>query len=128
MAFENLDDDNFLLYAIKSYNSPHCVKSEFKEDLNRIRYVRRMIRAYKKTGDLKHRQILNHVIIAYNVFGNNATRILFYIMGPDEYPVLKTFLIFLNRMPDVVHGIKGLNIVSTDVQVDLIIAELLREV
>ena len=126
--FDDLNESNFLIYAIKVYDSPHCIKSEFKEDLNRIRYVRRMIRSYKKTGDLKYRQILNHLIISYNVFGLNATRILFYSMTPEEYDVLKTFLLFLNYMPDVVKGIKGLNIISSDIKIDINTANILRKI
>lgn len=124
--FENLTDENFLLYAAKVYNSPHCVKSEFKEDLNRIRYVKKLIRAYKRTGELKHRQLLNHLIITYNVFGLHATRLLFFVMTSEEYEVLKTFLVYLNYMPDVIRGIKGQTIISSDIVINEEVANILR--
>lgn len=127
MPFEDLSDDNFLLYAVKVYISPHCVKSEFKEDLNRIRYVRRLLKTYNKTGELKHRQILNHLIVSYNVFGIHTTRLLFFVMTEDEFPALKTFLLYLNKMPETVKGIRGKNINSAEIQIDLTIANLLRK-
>ena len=126
--FDDLTESNFILFAAKAYDSPHCVKSEFKEDLNRIRYVRRTIRAYLKSGELKHRQLMNHLIILYNVFGNNATRMLFFHTTTDEWNVLKTFLVYLNRMPDVVKGIKGHHIISTDIMIDSNAARILREI
>ncbi len=126
--FDDLNNENFLLFAAKAYDSPHCVKSEFKEDLNRIRYVRRTIRAYLKSGDLKHRQLMNHLIILYNVFNASATRMLFFHTTQDEWSVLKTFLVFLNRMPDTVRGIKGANIISSDIMIDEKSAKILREI
>lgn len=126
ISFDDLNDENFLLFAAKSYNSPHCVQSEFKEDLSRIRYVRRGIRSYLKTGELKYRQIMNHIIILYNVFGLNATRMLFFQMTLDEWKVLKTFLLFLNFMPEVVRGINGKDIISSDIIIDIETAKILR--
>jgi hypothetical protein len=71
--FDDLNDDNFLIYAAKAYDKPHIIQSEFEEDLKRLKYVKRLLRKYKQTGDFKERLILNHVIILSNVFGVEAT-------------------------------------------------------
>lgn len=126
---ENLTEDNFLIYAMKCYTSPNCIMSEFQEDLSRIKYIKRLIRRYKATGEVKERLLLNHIIVLANVFGvEGAVRMLFYKVEPDDYHILKTFLLFLNYMPSVVLGIKGKNIISSEVKVDLSIAAKLRSI
>ena len=126
---DNLTDDNFILYAMKCYDSPNCIMSEFEEDLKRIKYVKRLIKRYKTTGELKERLILNHIIILSNVFGTrNAVRMLFFRLDEQDYQILKTFLIFLGYMPDIVNGIKGRNINSHDVSVDLFVGKRLRDI
>ena len=126
---ENLNDDTFLMYAMKCYDSPRCIQSEFEEDLKRIKYVKRLIKRYRSTGELKERLILNHIIILSNVFGTrNAVRMLFYRIDEEDYSILKTFLIFLNYMPDVVTGIKGKNIYSGEVSIDLFVGKRLRDI
>ena len=120
--FENLNDDNFIMYAIKAYEKPNCIMSEFEEDIKRIKYVKRLIKKYMATGDLKERLILNHIIILSNVFGIEATvRMLFQKLDEKYYPILKTFLLFLNHMPSIVAGVNGKNINSADITVDLLI-------
>jgi hypothetical protein len=117
--FANLTDDNILLYAIKSYENPICVMTEFEVDYRRVKYIKRLIRRYKVTGDLKERNILNHIIIFYNVFGvEPATRILFFKTEKKDMDVLKAFLVFLNYMPKFVLGIRGINISSDDIVCD----------
>lgn len=124
---DELNDDNFLIYAMKAYSSPHCIMSEFESDIKRTKYLKKLFRRYKATGDLKERLILNHIILLYNVFGvEPATRILFYKIDERDYDILKTFLIYLNFMPDKVIGIKGKTIYSSDILIDLHIAEILR--
>jgi hypothetical protein len=96
----DLCDDNFLIYAIKSYDRPHILQSEFEDDLKRIKYVKRLLRKYRQTGEFKERLVLNHVIVLANVFGVEATvNMLFYKVDPEDYPLLKTILIFLNYLP-----------------------------
>lgn len=126
--FENLNDDNFMIYAVKAYSSPQCIMSEFEGDLKRTKYIKRLFRRYKLSGGLKERLILNHIILLNNVFGAEATiRILFYRVDRKDYDVLKTFLLYLNLMPDTIKGIKGIDIRSSDIPVDLHIAEVLRQ-
>lgn len=127
--FENLSDDNFTMYAIKAYNKPNCIMSEFEEDIKRLKYIKRLIRKYLATGEIKERLILNHIIILGNVFGIESTvRMLFLKVDEKYYPILKTFLLFLNYMPTVVYGINGRNIQSADITVDLLIGNKLRSI
>lgn len=126
---DNLTDENFMLYAMKCYDSPNCIMSEFEEDLKRIKYVKRLIKRYKTTGELKERLILNHIIILSNVFGTrNAVRMLFFRLDQQDYSILKTFLIFLGYMPDMIPGINGININSHNVSVDLFVGKRLRDI
>jgi len=96
-----LNEENFLIYAIKNYDNPECKSmAEFEEDLSRFVYLKRLFRKYHKTGELKERLILNHLITFYNVFGvQAATRILFYKIEPELHYILKTFLVYLNYVP-----------------------------
>ena len=129
MSFDDLTSENFLLYAVKAYDKPNCIMSEFKEDMKRFNYLKRLFRRYRKMNDLRERLVINHLVVVYNVFGVDvATRMLFYKMSKDDYSALKTYLIFLNYMPAVVHGIKGQNIISSEIPVDMKIAEVLREI
>lgn len=129
MSFDDLTSENILIYAVKAYDKPNCIMSEFKEDMKRFNYLKRLFRRYRKDGDMKERLVINHLMVIYNVFGVEvATRMLFYKMNKEDYGTLKTFLLFLNYMPNVVYGIKGNNIISSDITVDLVIAEKLREI
>ena len=126
---ENLSDDNFMIFAMKAYDKPSVIMSEFEEDLKRIKYVKRLIKRYKATGDLKERLILNHIIILSNVFGVEPTvKMLFYKLDSDDYEILKTFLLFLNFMPKIVRGIDNKDILSADISVDLFVGKRLRDV
>lgn len=127
--FDDLNDDNFLMFAMKAYDSPNCIMSEFEEDLKRIKYIKRLIKRYKTTGELKERLILNHLIILSNVFGTkNSVRMLFYKTDEEDYDILKTFLLFLDYMPSIVLGIRGKNINSSDVTVNLFVGKRLRDI
>lgn len=125
---DDLNDETFMIFAIKAYNKPNCVMSEFYEDLKRIKYVKRLFIKYYNNKDIKERLIINHLIIIYNVFGANAaTRILFYKIDGKYHHILKTFLIFLNQMPKYVMNIRGKTIRSSDIPVDLNLADILRK-
>jgi len=128
MGFDDLNEDNFVMYAVKCYTSLSCLMSEFEGDLKRTKYLKRLFRRYKITKNVKERLILNHIILVYNVFGvEAATRILFYKIDDRDYDILKTFLLYLNYMPDKVIGIRGNNIDSSTIMVDMNIAEILRK-
>jgi hypothetical protein len=126
---DDLNDDNFLIYAMKCYNAPHCIMSEFESDIKRTKYLKRLFRRYKITKSLKERLILNHIILLNNVFGPEPTaRILFYKIDERDYDILKTFLSYLNIMPDMIYGIKGKNVSVAEVPIDVNVAEILRQI
>jgi hypothetical protein len=127
--FDELNDENFMIYAMKCYETPHCVMSEFEGDIKRTKYLKRLFRRYKVTKALKERLILNHIILLNNVFGPEPTaRILFYRIDKRDYDILKTFLLYLNIMPDVIKGINGKNIKSDEVPIDMNVADILRKI
>jgi hypothetical protein len=121
MKFENLTEKNVLLYAMKCYDNPEedAGREEFEEDWKHIKYIRRLFNRYTSDGDLKHRLILNHIILLSNVFGAKSTaRILFCKTPIHQWQLLKTFLKFLAMMPDVVEGIHGINIDTDSISID----------
>jgi hypothetical protein len=127
--FDDLNDDNFMMYAMKCYSSPHCIMSEFESDIKRIKYLKRLFRRYKITKSLKERLILNHIILLNNVFGLEATaRILFYKIDERDYDILKTFMSYLNIAPDVVKGINGKIIDVSSIPLDTNVVEILRKI
>lgn len=100
MYFNELNEENFLLFAIKNYENPQAVtKEDFDRDLNHIKYIKRLLNWYKNTGIIRTHLLINHFTILYNVFGEAATPMLFFKIGRDMWPQLKTFMIFLNRFP-----------------------------
>jgi hypothetical protein len=129
MIFDDLNEDNFVMYAVKCYTSPSCLMSEFEGDLKRTKYLKRLFRRYKATKNIKERLILNHIILLNNVFGPEATtRILFFRIDEKDYDSLKTFLLFLNILPKTVMGIRGKNIDTDLISVDMKIADILRKI
>tara|TARA_R100000458_G_scaffold32414_1_gene29764 strand:- start:2115 stop:2504 length:390 start_codon:yes stop_codon:yes gene_type:complete len=100
---EPLNDDNLLLVAMKWYDNPQgSTIEDFNEDISRLKYLKRLLRKYKSTGVLRERLILNHMIILHNVFNNFACRLMFYKLDEDLHSALKTFLIYLNYLPDTI--------------------------
>ena len=101
MRFDELNESNYLLFAIKFYNNPQAVtREDFESDLKRIRYIKRLLKRYKNTGELKIHLILNHLIILFNVFDDAAVPLLFYNLERELWPAIKSFLVFLNRVPE----------------------------
>lgn len=98
----DLTEDNFLIFAQTHYDSVFDDDEEFFEDLKRFVYLKRLFNSYVNKGELKERLILNHLVILYNVFGPNATPMLFLKLKGYE-SILKTFLCFMERMPDAIH-------------------------
>ena len=127
MSFDDLSSENILIYAMKVYDKPNCIMSGFKEDMKRFNYLKRLFFRHRKTGEVRERLILNHLVVLCNVFGPEpATRLLFYKMAKEDYPSLKTYLVFLSCMPDMVRGIKGKDILSSEIPVDTGVANALR--
>jgi ribosome-interacting GTPase 1 len=100
--FDDLTEENFELFAAKHYNNPQCVDvAEFQEDLARYKYVKRLLRKYQQTGEIQERLVLNHLIVIYNMFGiSAANRMSFYRIEEELWPALKTFLVYLNYLPE----------------------------
>ena len=100
--FEDLNEENFTLFAIRHYDNPQCTSTEeFYEDIRRFRYLKRLLKRYYNTGELRERLILNHLIILNNVFGvENAVRMLQYKIDDEYWPVLKTSLLYLEYIDE----------------------------
>ena len=131
MRFDDLNEKNFLLYAMKHYDNPQCVEvEEFNDDLRKIKYIKRLFNQYNVENKLKERLLLNHIIVFYNVFPvEAATRILFFKLDKVFWPMLKTFLIYLSYMPeDKLESINGKIINTSDIPMDQGIIDRLREI
>ena len=127
---ENLTVNNFYIYAAKANENLQCIdETEFNDDLKRIKYLKRLFNRYAQFDDLKERLILNHIIIFYNVFEHTAaTKLLFFQIDKKYWSYLKTFLIFLGYMPDIVRNVREMNIISSNISIDTNIAEKLRKI
>ena len=101
MFFTELNEENFLLFAIKNYENPQAVtKEDFDRDLNHFKYIKRLLKRYKNAGELKVPLLINHFIILYNIFGEAATPMLFFKIEKELWSTMKTFILFLNRIPE----------------------------
>tara|TARA_B100000035_G_scaffold101790_1_gene86311 strand:- start:446 stop:811 length:366 start_codon:yes stop_codon:yes gene_type:complete len=100
MIFSELNADNYILFAMKHYENPHCVtREDFDEDLKRFKYLKRLLKRYVRGGELRIHLIINHLIILYNVFGEATTPLLFFKLEKEYWCILKSFLLFLNKYP-----------------------------
>ena len=129
MRFDNLHEGNINLYTMKCYDNPQCNdESEYSEDMKKITYIKRLFNHYRITNELKTRLILNHLIVFTNVLPvRDAVRILFFKIQKDYYSILKCFLLKLSMMPDVVVGIDGKNIHSSDIFMEQEVIEEFRK-
>jgi hypothetical protein len=101
MIFNELNEDNFLLFAIKHYENPQAVtREDFEKDLNHFKYIKRLLKRYRNTGQLKTHLLLNHFIILYNIFGEAATPMLFFKIEKEMWSSMKSFIIFLGKLPE----------------------------
>ena len=128
--FENLNEDNFILYAMKYYDNSQCLSEvEFHNDLKIIKYIKRLLNRYQRTGIIKERLMLNHLIMLSNVFPIPVLVRILFLKIPEEYwKELKTFLIYLNYMPEIVESVNEKKIISSDILINLQIAEELRKI
>ena len=130
MVFETITNDNWLTYAMKSYDNPTLEKDvEFNDDLKKIKYIKRLLNQYMSEGVLKERLLLNHIIVFYNVFPPAAaTRILFFKIEEKFWPILKPFLFYLKLMPeDKIESIMGREIKTNEILMDQGIIDSLRK-
>ncbi|MGY8864282.1 MAG: DUF7207 family protein [Methylophagaceae bacterium] len=122
-----LTESTFLLYAMKHYDNPQCTEmSEFEEDMKRFQYLRKLFSRYRQDEDLKERLILNHLIVIFNVFGVDATNMLFFKLH-EFHSYLKPFVQYLNYMPQILQY-DELIINSESITGDIFIENKLREI
>lgn len=128
---DKIDESNFVLFAAKHYDNPHCFDTdEFYDDLNRFKYLKRLFNRYEETGELKERLIINHLTIVYNIFGAEAATKMLFLKLRGQYQLLKPFLVLMGYMPEVIRGIGEDNqtITSSDIHMDEYIVEVLRQI
>jgi hypothetical protein len=119
--FEVLNEDNFLLYASRNYNSNKCIDlNEFYDDLNRFKHINKLLTRYDVNNDLQERLLLNHTIVLFNVFGiDAASKMIWYRIKEQHWPVIKTLLIYLNYIKEND---------KVEVPLDMILIEKLRQI
>jgi hypothetical protein len=101
MKFDELNEENYIMFAIKHYENPQAVTQEdFFEDMKRFKWIKRLLNKYKNTGDLNIHLIINHFIVLYNIFGEATTPLLFFKIDKNLWSVLKTFIVYLGRIPE----------------------------
>lgn len=127
--FDKLTDSNFIMYAMKHYDNPQCCSiDEFNEDINRFKYIKKLITRYIETGDLKERLILNHLIVLNNVFGAVPLTRMLFLKLDKHLMYIKPFLIQLHLLPDEIYGIGKQRVIITDtIPMDQHIISVLRE-
>lgn len=122
-----LTQDTFLLYAAQHYNNPSCTSiKEFDGDLKRFKYIKRLLKRYKKSGTLSERLVLNHLILLHNVFGVALVPMLFLKFEMEFWPQIKTFLVYLNYLPERFQIDKQVN--ETDIELDVNVINKLRKI
>ena len=100
MNFNELNKENFLLFAIRYYENPNSsTEEEFQEDLKRFKYVKRWLKKYHDSGTINSHLLLNHIIVIFNCWNDASIPMLFYKIEPHYWEYLKSFLVFLDRVP-----------------------------
>lgn len=93
------------MFAIQHYDNPQSVTvDDFMEDMKKFKYLKRLLKRYLKTGVLRVNLILNHLIILFNVFGEGTIPLLMYKLEREYWSLIKTFLVYLNRYPQMPAG------------------------
>jgi len=115
--FDDLNEKNYVHFAMKYYVNIQCTSiDEFNEDLNKIKYVKRLFNRFLETGELRINLIMNHLIVIYNVFETEAaTRMLFFRVEKKFYSILKPYLLFMGKLPEEVKGINGKTINTKEI-------------
>jgi len=104
MLFSELNEENFLLFAIKHYENPQAAtREDFDRDLKHFKYIKRLLKRYNSSGELKVHLLINHFIILYNIFGEATTPMLFFKIEKNLWGPIKTFIVFLNKLPEYPH-------------------------
>jgi hypothetical protein len=130
MNSEKLTEENFLLFCAHHYdNSRYTSTEEFLDDINRIKYIKKLITRYIENGDLKERLLLNHIIVLNNCFGPEILCKILYLKLKPQMKYIKPFLIFINALPEKIYNIDDEDIIDTNfIEMDLEIINKLRKV
>jgi len=126
---DKLTDDNFIIFCAKRYNNPQITRTEeFMEDLDRIKYIKKLITRFIDTGELKERLILNHIITLHNCFGVHLAKILFLKME-IQFEYIKPFLVMINALPRTIHNVGDHAVINTDlINMNMVIVQTLRKI
>lgn len=126
---EKLTDSNFLIYCAKIYDNPQMTSTdEFIEDLDRIKYIKKLLTRYDETKELKERLILNHLITLHNCFGKHLAKILFLKLE-SQFGKIMPFLILINALPNVLYNVGNKDKVHIDtIAMDQNIINILRKI
>lgn len=117
----HLSEDNFLVYAMNNYQVPGCATLEdFENDLKLISYIKKNL----AKDEININLTLNQIIILFNCFGDAALHLLFFKIEKPYWRKLATFLLFINRLPEV---IPEYNFKLSEVGIDMDIANKLRK-
>lgn len=109
-----LTEQNFVLFCAKVYDNPGIERTEeFTEDLDRIKYIKKLLTRYGESGILKDRLILNHIITLHNCFGEHLAKIL-YLKMEKQFHLVKPFLVLLNALPSAIYNVGNHKVVYTD--------------
>ena len=101
MRFDELNESNYIMFAMKHYENPQAVTQEdFYDDMKRFKWIKRLLNKYRNTGEMNVHLLLNHFIILYNIFGDATTPLLFYRIDSELWSILKTFIVYLDRLPE----------------------------
>ena len=116
MNFNELNSSNFILFAIQNYDNPHCsTQDDFNEDLKKFKYVKRWLKKYHETGDMNSHLLLNHIIVIFNCWDDAAVPMFFHKIEPEYWSYLKSFFIYLNRIPD--YPVSELHEIQEDINI-----------
>ena len=119
--FDKITAKNFQAFAMKYYDDPQCEDIEdFKEDVRRFRYLKRLLHRYYDLGELRERLMLNHTICLFNVFGfEPCMRMLeFKIKEDKHWTSIKTLLLYLGYVEDSW---------KPEIKIDKVLVERLRD-
>lgn len=121
-----ITEQNFEILAAKHYDNVFYDTVEFQLDLKRFAYLKRLFNYYYKTKDLKDRLIVNHLVVIYNLWSKAATPMLFVKLSGYE-TLLKTFLVYMERMPDKIEeiGMDRRTVISKDIEIDYSVLKML---
>ena len=101
MRFDELTEQNYVLFAIKNYENPQAVtEDDFYNDLKRFKWIKRLLKKYKSNSDMNIHLLINHFLILYNIFGDATTPLLFFKIDSEYWSIIKAIVMYLGRFPE----------------------------